>query len=97
MSRRTEEAGTIESFDAVILNPHGGDLNGFFFIRGDNDKLDSLVASKEWTTHVLRAALKPEGSGAVLGVTGDLVMERMNLWTNQIPKITRGPGNREAG
>lgn len=24
-----KEKGTIESFDTVILNPHGGDLNGF--------------------------------------------------------------------
>lgn len=80
------EKGTIESFDAVILTPHGGDLNGFFFIRGENDKLDTLVASKEWTTHVVRAALHLENSGAVRGVTGELVMERMNLWKQHIPR-----------
>jgi hypothetical protein len=26
--------GTIKSFDTVFLDPHGGDLNGFFLIRG---------------------------------------------------------------
>ncbi|HMB89997.1 MAG TPA: hypothetical protein VKP65_04065 [Rhodothermales bacterium] len=75
-----QQQGTIESFAPVFLNPHGGDLNGFFLIRGDNASLDGLIASEEWETHMTRAALHLEGSGAVRGVTGDLVMERMNRW-----------------
>ena len=30
--------GTIESFEPVFLEPHGGDLGGFFFIRGDAEQ-----------------------------------------------------------
>ena len=26
----------VESFEPVLLSPHGGDLNGFILIRGDN-------------------------------------------------------------
>jgi hypothetical protein len=32
-----------------------------------------------------RAGMHLEGSGAVRGVTGDLLMERMNLWMESIP------------
>lgn len=32
----------IESFEAVILEPHGGDLAGFILIRGSQDKLAQL-------------------------------------------------------
>ena len=75
----------IQSYDVVFLNPHGGDLNGFFLIRGANSQLTDLISSSEWTTHMTRAGMHLEGSGNVLGVTGDMVMERMALWTKNIP------------
>ncbi len=69
----------------MLLDPHGGDLNGFFLIRGDSAKLDALMASGEWETHTIRGLLHLDGSGAVRGVTGDGVGKRMKLWTEQIP------------
>lgn len=75
----------IQSFDVVFLNAHGGDMNGFFLIRGESGKLGELVASADWVTHMTRAMLHLEGSGAVLGVTGEAVTERMKLWTSLLP------------
>ncbi|HEY1393908.1 MAG TPA: hypothetical protein VFV25_11055 [Methylibium sp.] len=80
-----QKKGTIQAFDPVFLDPHGGDLNGFILLRGDSAKLDGLLASKEWVTHVTRGLLHLEGSGAVRGVTGDELMERMKLWTGLLP------------
>ncbi len=81
-----QRKGTIKSFDTVFLDAHGGDLNGFFLLRADTAKLDSLVATQEWQTHILRAGLHLEGAGVVRGVTGDAVNEMMSLWTKQIPQ-----------
>jgi len=80
-----QQKGSIQSFDTVFLDPHGGDLNGFFLIRGEPGKLDALVASPEWVTHVTRAMLHLEGAGAVRGVTGESIMVRMDLWSKNIP------------
>ena len=80
-----QQENAISSFDVVILDSHGGDLNGFFLIRGDTTKLDAILKSERWRTHLVRAALHLEGSGAVRGVTGDQVMERMRIWSNNIP------------
>ena len=77
--------GTIQSFDVVLLNAHGGDMNGFFLIRGESGKLGKLVVSQDWVTHMARATLHLEGSGAVLGVTGEALTERMQLWTSLLP------------
>jgi hypothetical protein len=77
--------GAIQTFDIVFLDAHGGDLNGFFLIRGESAKLDKLVSTTEWITHMTRAALHLEGSGQVRGVTGDEVMKRMAIWTSAIP------------
>jgi len=80
-----QRKGAIQAFDVVFLDPHGGDLNGFFLIKGDSAKLDALVATTEWTTHITRASLHLDSSGVVRGVTGDEVMGRMALWTSLIP------------
>lgn len=80
-----KRSGTIQSYDIVFLDTHGGDLNGFFLIRGDPAKLDALQGSAEWITHMTRAALHLQGAGHVRGVTGEAVMQRMDLWTRTIP------------
>ena len=80
-----QQSGTIQSFEAVFLDPHGGDLNGFFLIRGDSTKLDALLSSTAWLTHLTRGGLHLDGLGAIRGATGELVMERMALWSRLIP------------
>jgi hypothetical protein len=71
-----QQAGTIQSFDPVFLDPHGGDLNGFCLIRGESDKLDGVVSSQEWEDLVTRADFHLGGIGVVRGVTGDLLTAR---------------------
>lgn len=79
-----QQAGTIQAFDTVFLDPHGG-LTGFFLIRGESSKLDSLISSPTWDTHMTRAGFHLDGLRIVRGVTGELMMERMNLWVKTIP------------
>ena len=80
-----QQKGAIQTFDIVFLDAHGGDLNGFFLIRGETAKLDTLVSTTEWITHITRATLHLEGSGVIRGVTGDEIMTRMSIWTSAIP------------
>ena len=44
-----QQSGTIESIDAVFLEPHGGDLGGFFLIKGERAKLAALRVDTEFT------------------------------------------------
>jgi hypothetical protein len=81
-----QQAGAIQSFEAVFLTIHGGDLNGFFLIRGENVQLDALIASEAWSTHILRADFHLQGAGVVRGATGALVMEQMAQWVKNIPQ-----------
>lgn len=80
-----QNAAKIESYEVVFLNHHGGDLNGFFLIKGDAAQLDEILASEQWRNHMIRASFHLEGAGEVRGVTGDLVLERMRIWANNIP------------
>jgi hypothetical protein len=80
-----QQKGAIQTFEVLFLDAHGGDLNGFVLIRGEVGKLDTLVSTTEWITHITRAALHLEGSGVIRGVTGDEIMNRMAIWTSAIP------------
>lgn len=75
-----QQAGTIASFEPVFLDFHGGDMNGFFLLRGESAKLNALQSSEEWLTFMTRAGYSLEGLGVVRGVTGEMIMEQMNRW-----------------
>jgi hypothetical protein len=74
---RLQAAGEIESFDAVLLDVHGGDLGGFFLLKGAREKLTRVRASEEMERLLVRANLIVEGLGAVGGLTGDGVARRL--------------------
>ncbi len=79
-------AGQQQSFEVILLNPHGGDMNGFFLIRGESADLSAVMSSEEWNVHMTRAAMHLDGVGAVRGATGDMVMARMAIWGDAIPE-----------
>jgi hypothetical protein len=83
---KLQQDGAIESFEAVILGDHGGDMNGFWLIQGEPDKLDALVSTDEWATFETRGGLYVEGFGVVRGVTGDLLLQSMDRYVRLIPQ-----------
>ena len=57
--------GTIDGFEPVFLEQHGGDLNGFFFIRGEAEKLSALRVDSDFEDVILRAGLIVNNIGVV--------------------------------
>jgi hypothetical protein len=80
-----QQAGAIQSFESVFLTYHGGDLNGFTLIRGEFGKLDALLSSEEWETIITRAGVLMDGFGVLRGVTGELLMKRMESFLKAQP------------
>src|SRR5262245_20530736 len=64
-------SGRIESFEPVLLDIHGGDLNGFVLLRGSNEKLDALRLSDEFRDLIVRADMCVSGMGVVAGFVGE--------------------------
>ena len=60
-----QAAGEIESFETVILTAHGGDLGGFFILRGDPERLGRLSMSPEFVRLIQRANAVVEGLGVI--------------------------------
>lgn len=68
---RLQQSGEISSFEAVGLEPHGGDLVGFLLVRGDRDKLTRLRGSEEFLRLNNRGALVVDHLGVVTAFVGD--------------------------
>lgn len=67
---RLQAQGEIESFEAVLLEPHGGDLTGFLLLRGSADKLDRVRRSEEFVGYNVRAGLLVTNFGVVGAYVG---------------------------
>jgi hypothetical protein len=81
---RLHEEGTIESFEPVFLEPHGGDLSGFVLIRGDAEKLAQLRMSDEFTQLSLRALLVVDNFGVVGADLAERLQRQMEYYIEQI-------------
>jgi hypothetical protein len=66
-----QQDGRIESFDTVILEPHGGDLIGFVLLRGTREQLDEIRNDEEFARRIARDALVVERLGVVRATLGD--------------------------
>ena len=77
---RLQQSGEIESWDATFLEPHGGDLGGFFMVRGSQDQISRLRASDDLLRINARAQLIVENYGVVGAEMGERIQAQMGLF-----------------
>ena len=85
---RLQQEGQIESFETVLLEPHGGELGGFILLRGDPDNLARIRASDEFQRHIARGLLTVEHLGVVGAALGGQILTQMSLFTEQLERLT---------
>jgi hypothetical protein len=85
---RLQQEGSIESLDTVILEPHGGDLQGFFLLRGSQEKLAQLRVDDEFVSLSTRASLIVEGLGVVGAALGDGLEDAVSTYQEAISELT---------
>ncbi len=81
---KLQKDGSIESWEPVLLNPHGGELNGFILIRGQRERLNEVVGTDDFRTYVVRGELALERFGVVNADVGPGVPRQMTLYSKNI-------------
>ena len=79
--------GAIESVEPVFLEQHGGDLNGFFFLRGDAERLSALRVDEEFEAVILRAGLVVNNIGVVGAAMGGRLERQMSTYIEAIAQF----------
>jgi hypothetical protein len=74
---RLQQEGRIDSFEPVLIAPHGGDLAGFVLLRGERAKLDEIRTSEDFERLLVRAASVVDNVGAINAVTGEALAQGM--------------------
>ena len=90
MLGRKQSAGAIESMDVTLLDPHGGDLGGFFQIYGSAEQCAALQNDEEFRRAVTDATLIVDKFGVVPAVTGEGVGREMGMYAEAVAKIGAG-------
>jgi hypothetical protein len=85
---RLQQEGEIESFEPVLLEPHGGELDGFFLLRGDQDKLVRIHGSEEFLRITARAQLIVENLGIIGAALGEQLMSQLSVFNTQVEELT---------
>jgi hypothetical protein len=78
--------GVVESFEPVVLSRHGGMVNGFFLLRGEQSKLDTLRRSNDFKDFEVKAVLCLNGFGVVDAYLGKGLADIMKRWATNIPR-----------
>ena len=73
--------GRIESFETVLLSAHGGDLNGFFLLKGEAEKLGEVQRDETFLDLTIEAGYCLEGVGIVSGFIGESLTDIFSRWS----------------
>lgn len=84
-------AGEIESFEPVLLGPHGGELEGFILVKGDLDKLTALQKRKDVERLRIKAQALGPHFGIVFATIGDGVKRSFALFDEVVKELEHEP------
>ena len=85
---RLQQEGRIESFEVVLLYPHGGDLYGFALLRGTHDQLNAVGGDEEFLRLTTRAGLVVEGLGVVRAAIGADLQRQIGMFQEAVGAVT---------
>jgi hypothetical protein len=87
---RMQSDGRIERMDVCLLDPHGGDLGGFFMLHGSEEQCAALPNDEEFRRNMTDAGLIVENLGVVPAVTGEGVGREMGRYADALRKVGIG-------
>ena len=87
---RMRSDGRIASMEVSLLDPHGGDLGGFFMVHGDEAQCAALVNDEEFRRASIDAGLIVENFGVVPARTGEAVGQEMGKYAEAVKKVGHG-------
>ena len=84
---RCQQEGRIESFDVILLEPHGGGLQGYAELHGSADQLSALREAEDFQRLLADAALIIDELGVVGGFANEGIARQMEIYRGAIAQV----------
>ena len=85
---RMVEEGRVASVEPFFLQPHGGDLEGFFVVRGDRDELNKMRGEDGFQRLQVRAQAVVQNFGVIEAITGENLNKHMAWFTEAAREVS---------
>lgn len=82
-----QEEGAIESFEVVLLAPHGGGLAGFVLVRGSREQIAAVREREDVMKMNTRAAMIVEEFGVVDAFLGESVASQVETYREAVSEL----------
>ena len=82
-----QEEGAIESFEVVLLAPHGGGLAGFVLARGSREQIAAVRQREDVERLNTRAALIVEEFGVIDAYLGEGVASQIETYREAVTEL----------
>jgi hypothetical protein len=90
MFGRMQSDGRIEGMDVCLLDPHGGDLGGFFMVHGSKEQCSELANAEDFRRASIDAGLIVENFGVIPARFGEAVGPEMGMYAEAVSKVGHG-------
>ena len=89
---RCQQEGRIESFDVILLEPHGGGLAGYVELHGSTQQLAAIRDDEEFQRLQVDAALIVDELGVVGGFANEGIARQVTMFQDAIAKVPQATG-----
>jgi hypothetical protein len=79
--------GRIESFDVALLEPHGGELQGYVLLRGSEEQIDAVRRSEDFERVMTKGSLIVEDLGVINAAIGEGLARSMAIYQEEIAVV----------
>ncbi|NLT07435.1 MAG: hypothetical protein GXY03_14160 [Solirubrobacterales bacterium] len=82
-----ERDGEIDSYEVVLLSPHGNGLSGYALLRGSAEQCASVRGRDDFQRVLARAGLVVDHLGVVDATLGEGIPDQMAVYTEAIGAV----------
>jgi hypothetical protein len=76
--------GRIESFEVALLDPHGGELQGYAMLRGSEDQIDAVRRDENFIRAMTKASLVVDDLGLIGASIGEGLGRAISIYQDQL-------------
>jgi hypothetical protein len=76
--------GRIEDFEVALLDPHGGELQGYVMLRGSEEQIDSVRRGEDFIGLMTKASLIVDDLGIIGASIGESLGRAISIYQEQL-------------